>query len=134
MADQQQVPLSMKITGTIPTGKITANSTAPTTLTAGGYTLIKSGNIARLNVYAAWSSAGTTNTTATFTLDDVLTALAAKGLTIVPVNEKVAGLGVANDSASATAILDTGTAKTAVATFSSASLTKVEATFVLQVA
>jgi hypothetical protein len=71
MADKQQDGLSIKVTGSIPTGKVTANSTAPTTLVAAGYSVVKNGYTARLAVWAEWTNAGATNTTATFTLDDL---------------------------------------------------------------
>lgn len=132
MADKQQDGLSLKITGSIPTGKVTANSTAPTTLVTAGYTLIKNGYMARLAVWAEWSGAGTTNTTATFTLDDVLAALAAKGVVPVSQNGVVGGHSIANNAGSGSALL-TLSSGAAVATFGSASLTKIEQIYHIEV-
>lgn len=132
MADEQQVGLSKKFTGTIPTGKVTANSTAPTTLVAAGYSVAKVGHMARLVVFAEWSGAGTTNTTATFTLDDVLTALEAKGVVPVSQNGIVGGHAIANNAGFGSALLTLSTGA-AVATFGSASLTKIEQVYLLEV-
>lgn len=127
MEEQQKHQMNITRQGDIVTGDITANSTAPTTLTAGGYRLTKNGSTARLTVFAQWTNAGTTNTTATFDLSDHLADIA----DIVAQFDKVPGQCVANDSAIGTALLDK-TAKTVVATFGSASLTKVEASFVFE--
>lgn len=132
MADKQQDGLSIKVTGSIPTGKVTANSTAPTTLVDAGYSVVKNGYTARLAVWAEWTNAGATNTTATFTLDDVLTALAAKGIVPVSQNGVVGGHSIANNAGSGSALL-TLSSGAAVATFGSASLTKVEQIYHIEV-
>lgn len=131
MPETQQVGLSVKISGDIPTGKVTANSTAPTTLVAAGYVAIRTGHTVRLALFAEWTNAGATNTTATFTLDDVLAALEAKGIVPVVQNTLVAGQSIANDSAIGTALLNASTGA-AVATFGSASLTKIEQVFTFE--
>lgn len=129
MAEQQTKELNTARQGSIASAAITANSTAPTTLEAGGYRISKQGNTCRLAVFAKWTNAGTTNTTATFDLTSVWDQLPA----IVSQFNKVGGQCVANDSAIGTALLDKS-AKTIVATFGSASLASIEAHIVFECA
>lgn len=127
MEEQQNHEMNITRQGNIASAAITANSTAPTTLLAGGYRLSKTGKTCRLSVHAEWDNAGATNTTATFDLASVIADIP----DIVSQFNKVGGQCVANDSAIGTAILDKA-AETVVCTFGSASLEKVEAHFVFE--
>lgn len=125
--EKQESVLSITKNGDILTAAITANSTAPTGLLAGGYRIAKNGKICRLTVFAQWGAAGTTNTTATFNLAAVMAEIPG----IVSQFNKVAGQCVANDAVAGTALLDKN-AETVVCTFASASLESVEAHFVFE--
>jgi hypothetical protein len=127
MEEQQNHEMNITRQGDIASAAITVNSTAPTALVAGGYRLSKNGKTCRLAVFAEYTNAGATNTTATFNLATVMADIPG----IVSQFNKVGGQCVANDSAIGTALLDKD-AETIVATFASASLTKIEAHFVFE--
>lgn len=114
--------------GTIAAAKISAGGGTPPTGASGAYRVSRSGFTARLSLSAAFTGAGTGNTSLVFDISGIVNSIPV----IIAPGAKVPGLATVNDTAEVANVLLDKTAKTITVTFASTPLASAEAVIVYE--